>query len=165
MSIAGDYDIVTDQGSSLTFHLAYQDNDGNGLTLDAWNARMQVRRSHTDSELLLWVTGSTVDNSTGDAWSTAVTGGGSTGEFNPTPGVGASGEAIIYGVSGDGYIKIGVSSTGATGYTGGILVNVQANTMADIPSGKHWYDLEIYNGTSVHKLIKGRFEVQPEITR
>jgi len=154
MSRAGQYDIVTDQGSNFTIHLAYQDDNGVGLTLDSWDARMQVRRSATDQQLILWITGSTVDNDTGDAWSTAVTGGGSTGEFG-----------ITGGVTGDGYLKIGVSSSGATGFTGGILINVQADTMANVPHGKHWYDLEIYNGTTVHKLIRGRFEVEPEITR
>lgn len=116
---------------------------------------MQVRRSPTDPDLLLWITGSTVDPSNGNAYSTAVTGGGSTGEFTGTTG----------GVTGSGYIKIGVSSAGATGFTGGILINVEADTMANVPSGKHFYDLEIVSGSVVHKLIKGRFEVQQEITR
>jgi len=165
MSRAGEYDIVTDQGSNFTIHLAYQDNDGNGLTLDLWDGRMQVRRSVTDPQLLLWITGSTVDNETGNAWSTAVTGGGSTGEFDPNVGTGVCGEAIVYGVSGDGFLKIGVSTAGTTGYTGGILINVGAETMANVPAGKHWYDLEIHSGSVVHKLIKGRFEVEPEVTR
>jgi hypothetical protein len=155
MSRAGDYDIVTDQGSSFTLHLAYQDDDGNPQSLSAYTSRMQVRRSPTDQDLLLWITGSTVDPASGDAYSTAITGGGSTGEFSGPTG----------GVTGSGYLKIEVSSSGATGFTGGLLINVGADTMAEVPHGKHWYDLEIVSGTTVHKLIKGRFEVEPEITR
>jgi len=155
MSRAGDYDIVTDQGSSFTLHLAYQDDNGNAQPLSSYTSRMQVRRSPTDPQLLLWITGSTVDPTNGNAYSTAVTGGGSTGEFAGPTG----------GVTGSGYLKVGVSSSGATGFTGGILINVDADTMEDVPHGKHWYDLEIVSGTTVHKLIKGRFEVEPEITR
>lgn len=154
MSRAGEYDIITDQGSSFTIHLAYQDDSGSGLTLDLWTARMQVRRSHTDEQMLLWITGSTVDQTSGDAHSSAVTGGGSTGEFGSTGGV-----------TGSGYLKMDVSSAGATGYTGGILISVDADTMANVPYGKHFYDIEIVNGVTVHKLLKGRFEVEPEITR
>ena len=154
MSRAGEYDIVTDQGSSFTLHLAYQDDNAVAQSLNDYTARMQVRRSPTDPQMLLWVTGSTVDYSSGDAHVTAVTGGGVTGEFGTTGGV-----------TGSGYIKIDVSSAGATGFTGGILINVGAETMTNMPSGKHFYDLEIVSGSTVHKLIKGRFEVEAEITR
>ena len=155
MSLAGEYDIITDQGSSFTLHLAYQDDNGNAQSLSSYTSRMQVRRSPTDPQMLLWVTGSTVDPLTGDAYATAVTGGGSTGEFSGPTG----------GVTGSGYIKMEVSSSGATGSTGGILINVDADTMANVPYGKHFYDFEIVSGNTVHKLIKGRFEVKPEITR
>jgi hypothetical protein len=154
MSRAGNYDIIGDQGSSLSLHLAWQDDDGDGLTLDSYASRMQVRRSPSDDGLLIWATGSTVDLSTGSAHSTAVTSGAAYAEFSATGGT-ASG----------GSIKMDVGPTGATGYTGGILISFDADTMANVPSGKHFYDFEIYNGTTVYKLIKGRFEVEAEVTR
>ena len=69
------------------------------------------------------------------------------------------------GTSSGGYIKMSVGPSGSTGYTGGILISFDADTMAAVPSGKHFYDFEIYNGATVYKLIKGRFEVEAEVTR
>lgn len=155
MSRAGVYDIIGDQGSSLSLHLAWQDDNGSGLTLDSYNARMQVRRSPTDDGLLMWATGSTVDLNSGSAHTSSVTTCISFSDFLAPTG----------GVSSGGYIKMDVGPSGATGYTGGILINFDADTMANIPSGKHFYDFEIYNGTTVYKLIKGRFEVEVEVTR
>ncbi len=155
MSQAGQYDIVTDQGSSFTLHLAYQDDEGNPESLNAFSSRMQVRRSATDPQMILFITGSTVDPADGSVHESAVTGGGLTGEFS-----GATG-----GVTGSGSIKMEVGVTGATGFTGGILIDIGSDTMANVPAGKHFYDFEIVSGTTVHKLIKGRFEVQPEVTR
>lgn len=154
MSRAGNYDIIGDQGSSLSLHLAWQDDNGDGLTLDSYASRMQVRRSPSDDGLLIWATGSTVDPSDGSVHSTAVTSGAAYAEFSVTGGV-----------SSGGSIKMSVGPTGATGYTGGILISFDADTMANVPSGKHFYDFEIYSGTTVYKLIKGRFEVEAEVTR
>jgi len=154
MARSGTYDIFTDQGATFTLHLDYQDNNGIGLTLDEYSARMQVRRSAEDPDMLLWITGSTADYSTGLPTNGGVTGGGTTGEFTGTGGV-----------AGTGYINMDVSVSGATGHTGGILITVDADTMSNVPSGRHMYDLEIYSGESVTKLIKGRFEVEAEVTR
>ncbi len=154
MARAGVYDITTEQGASFTLHLTYQDSDSNGFTLDDYKATMQVRRSPEDPDLLLWITGSTASLTAGTPHTGSLTGGGSTGEFGSTQGV-----------SGTGNINLDVSSGGATGTTGGILVTIDSNTMANVPSGRHFYDLEIYAGTSVTKLVKGRFEVEAEVTR
>jgi hypothetical protein len=155
MSRAGNYDIVGDQGSSLSLHLAWQDDSGNGLTLDSYDARMQVRRSPSDNGMLIWATGSTVDVNTGNPFSSSVTSGISFSDF-----LGPTG-----GTSSGGSIKMSVGPSGATGYTGGILISFDADTMANVPAGKHFYDFEIYNGTTVYKLVKGRFEVEAEVTR
>jgi hypothetical protein len=154
MARAGNHDIITEQGGDFLLHLTYQNADGDGLTLDAYDAAMQVRRSATDDDLLLWITGTTAGVTTGVPPRGGVTGGGSTGEFGSTGGV-----------SGTGKISMNVDSSGATGTTGGILVEVDADTMANVPSGRHVYDLEIFTGTSTIKLLKGRFEVEAEITR
>ncbi len=154
MARAGIYDITTEQGASFTFHITYQDSDGAGLTLDKYKGAMQVRRSTEDPDLILWVTGSTASLTAGTPHSGSVTGGGSTGEFGYTQGV-----------SGTGNINMDVSLSGATGTTGGILVTIDSGTMANVPSGKHFYDLEIFSGNTVTKLVKGRFEVEPEVTR
>ena len=156
MGRAGNYDIIAEQGSDFTLYMQYQENSGTGVTLDLYQARMQVRRSTIDTGALIWVSGSTVTNSS-TSHNRSVTGGGSTGEFNPSLATG--------GVLGTGGIKLDVSSAGATGTKGGILVTIGADTMANVPIGKHIYDLEINSGKSAEKIIKGRFEVLGEVTR
>jgi len=157
MGRAGNYDIITEQGSDFSLYLQYLENAGTGVTLNAYQARMQVRRSTIDTETLLWVTGSTLVNSS-TSHARSVTGGGSTGSFTPTN---ATADQIL----GTGGIKLDVSSAGASGTTGGILVTIGADTMANVPIGRHIYDLEINSGSSAEKIIKGRFEVQGEVTR
>jgi hypothetical protein len=157
MGRAGNYDIITEQGSDFSLYLQYLENAGTGVTLNAYQARMQVRRSTIDTETLLWVTGSTLVNSS-TSHTRSVTGGGSTGSFTPTN---ATADQIL----GTGGIKLDVSSAGASGTTGGILVTIGADTMANVPIGRHIYDLEINSGSSAEKIIKGRFEVQGEVTR
>ena len=53
----------------------------------------------------------------------------------------------------------------ASGVTGNINISVDATTMANVPSGRFFYDLELVSGTTVTKLIKGRFTNDGEITR
>ena len=152
---AGTHDIFVEQGVNFEFHLSYQDSSGSGLTLDDYNASMQVRRSANSSNLLLWVTGTTYSITAGTPHSGGVTGGGDTGEFGTTTGV-----------SGYGNINLDVSSTGVTGSTGGILVTIDADTMSNVPSGRHVYDIEITKGTTTsNRLLKGRFEVEAEVTK
>jgi hypothetical protein len=157
MGRAGNYDINAEQGSDFTLYMQYQENAGTGVTLGLYQARMQVRKSTIDTGALLWVTGSTVTNSS-TSHKNAVTGGGSTGEFTPT-------DATADQTLGTGGIKLDVSSAGATGTTGGILVTIGADTMANVPVGNHVYDLEIHSGSSAEKVISGRFKVTGEVSR
>lgn len=82
-----------------------------------------------------------------------MTGGGITGDF-----------AITGGVGGFGGITLNSSSTGAT-LTGGVNIVVDATTMTNIPSGRHLYDLELISGSEVTRIIEGRFEVSPQVSR
>ena len=153
MGRAGNYDIVAEQGSDFSLYLSYQENAGTGVTLDLYQARMQVRRSTIDTGALLWLSGSTPSNTAGTTLHTrSVTGGGSTGEFTPT-------DATADQELGTGGIRLNVSSAGATGTTGGILITIDADTMANVPIGRHIYDLEIHSGSSAEKILKGKFEV------
>jgi len=155
MGRAGNYDIIAEQGSDFSLYLSYQENAGTGFTLGLYQAEMMVRRSTIDTGALLWITGSTLVNSS-TSHTRSVTGGGSTGEFTP---------AGATGTLGTGGIKLDVSSAGASGTTGGILITIGADTMANVPIGRHFYDLEIVSGSSVEKLLRGRFEVEGEVTR
>ena len=53
----------------------------------------------------------------------------------------------------------------ASGVTGNINIAVDATTMALIPSGRFFYDIELVSGATITKLIKGRFTNDGEITR
>ena len=151
---AGEYTIRAEQGASFLLFLEYQDDSGGGISLKTYKSAMQVRRSIDDPDMVLHVTGSTVDQTSGNVHTGSLTGGGLTGEFGKTGGV-----------SGTGQIKLDVSAAGATGTTGGILVTIDGDTMANTPSGDHFYDLEISSGVTINKILRGRFEITPEVTR
>jgi len=53
----------------------------------------------------------------------------------------------------------------ASGVTGDINVAVDATTMTNVPAGRFFYDLELVDGTTVTKLIRGKFTNGGEITR
>lgn len=151
--MAGTYNIKAIQGDEFSLFLEYQESNGNGFTLDLYSAQMQVRRSVIDPGYLLWISGSTLTESV--KHTRAVTGGGSTGEWTGNTG----------GVLGTGGIQLDVSSAGASGTTGGILVTVGAATMVNVPIGRHHYDLEINSGSSAHTIVRGAFEVEGKVTR
>jgi len=141
---AARYDIYAEQGTTFKLHLDYKYKGGTGIDLSNYIGQMQVRRSAKDSDVILFLTNN------------GVTGGGITGEF--TPGVN--------GVAGIGGISFNTSINGTSGYTGGILLKVDYETMKNTPSGKHFYDLELKNTyNEVMRLIEGSFEIYREITR
>ena len=145
---AGEYDISAEQGASFTLALTYKDNNNAVIDLTEYNARMQVRRSVTDNQALLFLSGATSSGS--------LTGGGSTGEF--TTGSTA-------GQTGTGGIRVNTTSAGAAGFTGGIYISIDYATMANVPSGNHVYDIEVAAGTTVDRILQGRFEVSAEVTK
>ena len=143
---AGEYDIFAEQGATYTLGLTYKDANSSPVDLASYTARMQVRRSVNDDQMLLSLSGATASRS--------LTGGGSTGEFGSTGGISAVGG-----------IQVNTSSAGATGTTGGVYITIDATSMTNIPAGKHRYDIELVVGSTVTKLLKGVFEVSAEITK
>ena len=51
------------------------------------------------------------------------------------------------------------------GSAGTILVTITANTTKSITAGSYSYDLELYNGSNVTRLLQGAFNLTGEITR
>lgn len=139
---AGAFNINAEQGTTFKLHLYYKDSGGIPVDMSAFSPRMQVRKSPDSDRLLL----SLSEN--------GVTGGGSTGDF-----------ASDGGVSGSGGLSGNVSFTGGTGHTGGLLISIDADTMANCPSGNFFYDVELDGLNSVTRLLQGRFTVDREITR
>lgn len=140
---ASRYDIYAEQGTTFKLHLDYKYQGGTGIDLSNFSGEMQVRRSSKDNSMILFLTDD------------GITGGGITGEFS-----------LGGGVAGIGGISFNTSVVGVTGYTGGILIRIDSNTMKNVPSGKHFYDFEMTNTLGeVMRLIEGSFEVSREITR
>ena len=152
---AGEYDILAEQGSTFTLSMTYKDSSDAVIDLASYTSRMQVRRSMSDNQVLLDLYGTTGSH-VAPGIRGSLTGGGSTGEF--TVGVASA-------QTGTGGIRLNTSSVGATGYTGGILISVDAVSMANCPSGNHVYDLEIVKGITVDRILQGKFEVVSEVTR
>ena len=140
--MAAEYTITHDKGTTFKFHALYKSATGGAIDLDGQTARMQVRRSPDDTQLVLNITGS------------GVTGGGSTGEFT-----------VGSGITGAGGITLNGSNTGGAGVTGGIFIRFDATTSSTIPTGRLFYDFELVNGDEVTRLLQGRFEATSNITR
>ena len=137
---AGEYDIVSEQGTSFKLSLTYKDSTNSVIS---------------DTQALLSLTGVTGSHS-GVGIRGSLTGGGSSAEFTT---------GTTQGQTGTGGIMLNTSSTGGTGTTGGIYIQIDASTLSNVPAGNHVYDLEIVSGSSVDRLLQGRFEVTAEVTR
>jgi len=149
---AGNYNIQVDQGSTFVFYIEYQGEGGTGEDLRGYTAEMQVRRSAIDTGMVLQVSGGVSGANAG------VTHGGNTGEFV----VGAT----YSGSVGIGGITLMGSTVGANGTSGGVYVSVDSTSMSKVPAGKHFYDIELHNGSgNVERILGGRFDVSREITR
>lgn len=143
---AANHDLIADQGATFKLFMEYQTEGSTGINLDEYEARLDIRRSNTNNNLLLSIFGDTTGGS--------VLGGGSTGYFVSPDGV-----------LGTGGMTLNSGSTGNYGYQGGIYIQVDPETMKNVPEGRHLYNLELIKGGDVYRILQGRFEVTPEIVR
>ncbi len=52
------------------------------------------------------------------------------------------------------------------GITGAVYISIDANTVSNIPSGRHFYDLEVvFPSNEVKTILNGTFELAREVTR
>lgn len=148
---AGQFNILADQGANYVLFFTYEENDGTVIDLKDYTGRMQVRRSAFSDEILISCSGNTAGG--------GITGGGTTGSWNPSTDT---------GVAGTGNLLLNASNaglTGSNGTTGGVFISLDSFTMQNVPHGKHVYDVELIAGDTVSRIIQGRFEVRPEVTR
>jgi hypothetical protein len=142
------YDILLSQGQTFYLCVGYNDDNGDSVDLDGttYNVSMQVRRSPLVKELLLF--------STSDSYPNGVTGGGITGQF--------LGTTLDPGVNGTGGITLNYA-----GVTGDFRIEIDYATTANLPRGRHFYDIDVRNKVSdtVDKVMTGTFEVLSEVTR
>jgi len=147
------HEIIIEQGETLSFYLTFKDASGSVKDLSGSTADMMCRRSAIADAILFHAQGSI--NGDDSVTFSGLTGGGVTGEYS----LGNTFE----GTAGAGGITLNSSSAGATGTTGGILIQMDAATTKNLPRGRHFYDLEINASGTVTKVISGRFEVLGEI--
>ena len=116
---------------------------------------MQVRRSPLVEQKLIALNSEYYPN--------GVVGGGNTGYF-VGPGFG-----LPEGTTGDllGVIGTGGISLNYDGVEGTVRIDIDAETTANMPVGRHFYDLDVKDKTTgfVDKIITGTFEVLSEVTR
>ena len=142
---AGRYDITAEQGATFKLFLEYQDSTGTAESLSGFTSRMDVKKYIGDTEFLLQVTGTTGGG--------GVTGGGSTGFYLSGAGVTVAGGMTLDG-----------SATGAAGFTGGIYTEISAAGMSNVPKGRHFYDIELVEATTVSRILEGKFDVRGEVS-
>lgn len=68
------------------------------------------------------------------------------------------------GVSGTGGIFLN-SGEGGEGFTGGLRILVDADSMGRIPEGSWHYSLELAVGVTTEEIMQGRFVVLPKVAR
>ena len=141
------HDIIAYQGNDFIFHVHYQDENGDGISVpsNTYSATMQVRRSTEASSILLNLTSTPYGSTQG--CTAGITGGG----------------AGITACTGGILMNRSEGDTG--GFTGGFYVFAGATAMGYVPKGRHLYDLEITATGGSTRLLEGRFECVGEITR
>jgi hypothetical protein len=134
--MSANYDITAEQGSDFNIHIRYLEENGTSVNLANHTAKMQIRRSYEMDGILAVFTSS---------------------PFGATVGLTGS----------YGGITLNCSIAGATGFTGGILLEVKGSGMANMPIGKFVYDLQLSSitGGSIVRLIEGRFDSSPRVTK
>ena len=143
------YNITANKGIDFTLYLRYLDENDSVVDLvgGGYTAEMQVRRfAESDTKLLQFI---------------STNGGASV--FGPS--------GVTAGLSGgSGGIRLNSTFTGGinngmSGSTGGIYIFADASTMSNVPTGRHFYEVDIIQGSSILRLIEGRFEVIGNINR
>ena len=108
------------------------------------NYNITAYQGATYSSTLTWAIGGTAVNLTGYTAAMQV-------KENP-------GSTAIISISSGSGIALG-------GTAGTIDLNIGATTMGSVTPGFYAYDLELTLGSVVTRLLQGKFEIQPEITK
>jgi hypothetical protein len=142
------YDILLYQGQSYFLTVKHQDTDGTVIDVNGatYSAKVQVRKSSLVDEMVLYLSS--------DGWPNGSTGGGITGQF--------LGTTSDPGIMGTGGISLNYSAV-----TGDIRLEIPYAITSKMPTGRHFYDLDLYNKDTdiTDKLLSGTFEVVYEVTR
>tara|TARA_Y100000004_G_scaffold188130_1_gene241860 strand:- start:565 stop:1002 length:438 start_codon:yes stop_codon:yes gene_type:complete len=138
------YDIKFFQGDTYKLDFSYTTSSNIGINLSNYTATMQVRRSAFSSTLLAELT---------EAYPSGCFGRGSTGsDF-------VSGSGVTGGTGG---LVLNYAGT-----TGDIHIEIDSTTSANIPSGKHSYDLQLVDNSNGHHdtILRGRLTIVDSVTK
>lgn len=113
--LAGKYDITIEAGATFTLSLTYVGEDGAGVDLTGYSARMQMRTSVSSPDVVL--------------------------ELSTTNG------------------RISIDNDNSQ-----IVLAIASADTEDL-TGTGVYDLELFNGSLVERLIEGSYTVIAEVTR
>jgi hypothetical protein len=128
------YDLTINKGSNFEFWLQYQREDNTPVDMSGYTAKMVVKRFKGQEYPILFMstTGLTYGYSSGNT----------------------------LGITGTGNISLNTNYNGS-GITGGISINIGANTTKQLSSGSHFYDLNLMIGvTYSQKLLEGKIFIQ-----
>jgi len=132
---AGKYNIKAEQGIDFSLTMHYEDGSGSAIDLTTYSAKMQVRRSHDDSAILLKLTSAGSDDESTDTNGHIELDGG-TDAANSTDNVGK----LVLTIS------------------DGIMSTIPAGKHV------YDLEITDSSGTRT-RLLEGRFEVSREVTR
>lgn len=133
------YDLSLNQGSNLDLWIQYLTDGNTAVDLSSYSAEMQIRRSKDYTYPLMFLTKSGVTY-------------GYTGGFTT-------------GIAGIGGISLNTNYTGSS-ITGGIYIKANPTSTANLPVGRHFYDLELSIGTTLNiRILEGKIDIVGEVTR
>lgn len=134
---AGKYSFSIEQGATYRFGIQYTDASGSYIDLSGYNASMQIRSDYADNSNTLYTTVNLFDVTSSVDIST-----GSYMWFSGSAGV----------------------STSAS-ISGSIEVYLHADTTKDFTFEEAVYDIELYSGDDVYRLLEGIITNKKEVTR
>jgi hypothetical protein len=134
---AGKYSFNLEQGATYRFGIQYTDASGSYIDLSGYNASMQIRSDYADNSNTLYATINLFDVTSSVTLST-----GSYMWFSGSAG----------------------TSTSAS-VSGSIEVYLHADTTATFNFEEAVYDIELYSGDDVYRLLEGTIINKKEVTR
>jgi len=132
---AGKYSFTIEQGATYRFGIEYTDASGSYIDLQGYDAKMQIRSDYADNTKNKLF--ATLPLITSSAART-----GSYLEFSGSAGTGS-----------------------AAAISGAVLVYLHADTTAGFNFEEAVYDIELYSGDEVYRLLEGTILNKREVTR
>ncbi len=134
---AGKYSFSIEQGATYRFGIQYTDVSGSYIDLSGYNSSMQIRSDYADNSNTLYTT---------------------INLFDVTSSVNISTGSYMW-FSG----SAGVSTSASI--SGSIEVYLHADTTKNFTFDEAYYDIELYSGDEVYRLLEGVITNKKEVTR